>query len=725
MNDENQQWVASAHWTKSWRMRAAAWQSVPTLPDYAFQTLTSPGDFAPAIEPFHWSFHSGLDIATVKPGAITMLGNGMLYRPGPGEPRFFYFVTAPGVVVGQTRHPVPPSLFSAEYNVHEAENMQWIDAGNEQVVLVRHPQNGAFALACAQSSHEDTVHLAESALASPPSERLASEWLARRPFWIQMESSACPREVLAYGFETLTSALRGPEGVFPARWSETYREPVGAYSFNDCFFLVAAWGVVDQAIAEEHVQCALVAVQTAGRLPAWMTPDGHYANHAAWPLLADCTRRVLDNGAHAEFISFALPLLQTYLEATWAWFNADDIPVWRHPEEAYIPDTFDEQLATVDLAVFLRKEMDAMLAIAAAHPEIEWDTARYKEQRDHITRQLLEMHWDPVTRCFHDRYVGKERIKRTTIGSFFPLGLADLPADKRAALVSSLTQRKDWKQGHGITAWEYWESDPIKPPVLAHHQHILLHALSEDKEDGLYHTFAKMLRAQCARNVRHDGSLADHLKDPSDTPTPSPRPSLTGAALILDLEAEATALERAVSEASPLVQWMDRYRLPLTIGLTTLLSVLVLGVVLFFLFKRAPTTSGIGTMSSLAQRHYEDGRYDEAARLYRELIDSPRVTFFAHQQLGNTLFRKQDYKGAEEQYREALALNGDSPASYRNLAVSLHRQGRDQEAIAVFEEMIERFESQFPTLVEQARIAIELLNEKQPYRDIITDDLEE
>jgi len=721
MNDYNHKWPATLHWAKGRRMRPAAWRAPGAGLDFAFQTLTSPGDLAPAVEPFPWSLHSGLDSASCRPDAVRVFGNGMIYQPDPGPPVFFYFITAPGILIGQSQHPVPPSLFSAEYDVRVSDHLQWIEGQEESIVLLRSPDDGSFALARTTGHHADAVHLAQSALATPPAERLPAEWLARRPFWIEMENSHCPEAVLSYGYEWLTSHLRGPEGVFSARWSEASNSPPGIFSLNQLFSLTTAWSMVDQAVAEDLVRCALDAAQHAGRLPAWMRPDGHASDHNAWPLLAQCARKVIENGAQPDFLATAMPRLQAYVDAALTWFNADDFPVWRHPEEAFLPDTFDENLATVDLAVFLIMELDALLHLSARYSDASVDTERYREIKDHLAKQLIELHWDPVTRCFHDRYVGKEQIKRTTIGSYWPLMLPDLPAEIRTGLLSNLTQRKEWKKGHGLPAWEYWESDPVHPPILTVHQHFLIHALRVNKEDGLAETFSKTLRTYVARLTRERDSLPDHLDE--GEPASPERPSLSGAALILVLEADVTALERAVTKASPLLQWMDRHRLPLIIGISTTLSTLMLVVVLAFLFKRAPTVSGIGTMTSLAQRHYEDGRYEEAARLYRELIASPHVTFFAYHRLGNTLFRQGDYAGAEEQYRKAIELNEDSPASLRNLAVSLHRQGRDMEAIAVFNEVVSTYEGRYPVLVDQARVAINLLSEKKPQREVMHDRL--
>jgi len=84
---------------------------------------------------------------------------------------------------------------------------------------------------------------------------------------------------------------------------------------------------------------------------------------------------------------------------------------------------------------------------------------------------------------------------------------------------------------------------------------------------------------------------------------------------------------------------------------------------------------------NVADGLYKNGRYDEAATLFKALgADAAQpLAGAARYNLGNSLFQKQDYKGAVEAYRDALrALPGDADTR-RNLELSLRKLKEQQE----------------------------------------------
>lgn len=83
---------------------------------------------------------------------------------------------------------------------------------------------------------------------------------------------------------------------------------------------------------------------------------------------------------------------------------------------------------------------------------------------------------------------------------------------------------------------------------------------------------------------------------------------------------------------------------------------------------------------NVADGLYKNGRYDEAATLFKALGAENASPFAgpARYNLGNSLFQKQDFKGAVQAYREALrAIPGDADTR-RNLELAL-RKLREQE----------------------------------------------
>lgn len=93
------------------------------------------------------------------------------------------------------------------------------------------------------------------------------------------------------------------------------------------------------------------------------------------------------------------------------------------------------------------------------------------------------------------------------------------------------------------------------------------------------------------------------------------------------------------------------------------------------------------TKFNLADGLYKNGKYDEAAALFRALGDDPKSPLApaARYNLGNTLYQKQDFPGAIGAYREALRLTPEDGDTRRNLEMALRalqqqksQQNKDQ-----------------------------------------------
>lgn len=87
------------------------------------------------------------------------------------------------------------------------------------------------------------------------------------------------------------------------------------------------------------------------------------------------------------------------------------------------------------------------------------------------------------------------------------------------------------------------------------------------------------------------------------------------------------------------------------------------------------------TRFNVADGLYKNGRYDEAATIFKALGADPGqpLAGASRYNLGNSLFQKQDYKGAVQAYRDALrALPGDEDTR-RNLELALRKLKEQEE----------------------------------------------
>jgi len=86
------------------------------------------------------------------------------------------------------------------------------------------------------------------------------------------------------------------------------------------------------------------------------------------------------------------------------------------------------------------------------------------------------------------------------------------------------------------------------------------------------------------------------------------------------------------------------------------------------------------TRFNVADGLYKNGRYDEAAAIYRALgaDAASKVAVASRYNLGNSLYQKQDYKGAVQAYRDALRVAPGDADTRRNLELAL-RALKEQE----------------------------------------------
>jgi Ca-activated chloride channel family protein len=84
---------------------------------------------------------------------------------------------------------------------------------------------------------------------------------------------------------------------------------------------------------------------------------------------------------------------------------------------------------------------------------------------------------------------------------------------------------------------------------------------------------------------------------------------------------------------------------------------------------------------NVADGLYKNGKYDEAAALFRALgADAgSKVAPLSRYNLGNTLYQKQDYRGAIQAYRDALRLGPGDADTRRNLELALRALKEQQE----------------------------------------------
>jgi Ca-activated chloride channel homolog len=100
-------------------------------------------------------------------------------------------------------------------------------------------------------------------------------------------------------------------------------------------------------------------------------------------------------------------------------------------------------------------------------------------------------------------------------------------------------------------------------------------------------------------------------------------------------------------------------------------------------FERAATLRPLDPAAryNMADGLYKNGKFPEAATLYRALAEDGRSPLAApaRYNLGNALFQQKDYKGAVQAYRDALHVAPDDGDTLRNLETALRALKKQEE----------------------------------------------
>jgi tetratricopeptide (TPR) repeat protein len=112
------------------------------------------------------------------------------------------------------------------------------------------------------------------------------------------------------------------------------------------------------------------------------------------------------------------------------------------------------------------------------------------------------------------------------------------------------------------------------------------------------------------------------------------------------------------------------------------------------------STAGAGDLRSptgernIAALHFEAGRYKEAAAAYRRLLADDPKDASLHTSLAGTLGAMGQFEEAARHLEEATKLDPLNVEAYHNRAVILERQGRKDQAIALYRRAV-RYNAQY------------------------------
>jgi len=714
MNARAKNLIAQGKWTEGWRMGPSVWnKDYDTSNRGKFRTLKAPGDIAPTEIPAAWSFHLGLTTAPI-PFQCILLADGfqLSFTHNHKAVNISCVCVKKGVLLIEANAPLNPTLFTAEYDVHREDTAEWIELPWGSVVLVHNTSEDMvrYCLVEREQAYTASIRTARTHLDASPAHLLNQKIKMREQILGKHHIPEAHIPLVLHAMESLAGHLRPPLGSFTHRWSNADMDGHDRMDLNQVYPLVSAWCALDPTLALEIFKTALSCQHPSGFLPSLAMPDGHMdTRHAALPLFAQSALMLKKSLNDQDWIKPLLPKLRDYLSWAITYYDpqGDGNLTWRTSTEALIEETFDPEVLSADLYTLLLCEIEAMAQLDENEHNKPLNLLTAK---DMIEQKLKHFFWDKKESCFPDRFRNGDPVERITLSAFVPLLWSELDRQYVNPMIQKLDKVNLLRRKQGIALWAEWEDDPEPAPIPSFHQLLMMHALLKGTNQAAARRLKQdLLKAMTVQYI-DQSRMTDNLSDN----TPNTHEEFSSSSSVPDTSAlcinctclsSSDASDRRISRP---LKWLDRHRKSILISVILILTISVTAITLAFVLKKKPPISSIKANAALAEQYYSEHNYAGAIPIYEELLKGGTATTIVRRRLGNAHLHNGNPVEAEKYYRSILA-EGDSPVIIMNLALSLYRQGRAQEAAQQYRQVIEKYANERPDLVEKAQTARHLI----------------
>ncbi len=682
-------------WTGGQLLSPSPWQTLDdewptrllTLPEPG--SLTAPGDAA-------WTMNV-IWKALPSHQAFDLTAHGYQVQ-GPGGPLATAWMPRNGMLVMDLPGEAKVSLQSSAYTVERNGDYEGLDTPETSVVLFsRRGSTGQRVILAHRMAEQPRLReMLAPWIEAPIGDLWKNDQEPYQTFWANQP--APPSSALARAVAVLAASLRAPSGVIPYWWMlGKTREGEGCLT-NDIYAHVRAWSMVNPPVAAHLVKSILAAQDPSGAIPRIVRPDGfHDRQWAPLPLLARSAWLAWQAEPSREFHDFVMPRLHRYLTWTISYFDPDEsgLPVWRDDREAWTPELYRHTSASADLPSLLIAELDALRdlsrVVASGGPSLDYLLG----YRSRLNRNLSGFFWNPPACLFQDRASNGAHVDKITLAATLPLLDTSLPRDMLQPVSEFLQPGGPLRDPRGVREWSEGAAGSAPPLVREEHQLLILDALAESGAVAI------------AATLRRDLAAAFQTEN-------LPTLDAVRAALRIAILGRSVQATPAFSLVSPLLTKLDRRRILVSVGLLVLFGALLLGLVGAYIVKRSFTLQATETSAGLARRHYLDGNFSEAKRIINEILDSGRTYPGLYLSLGNAEFRLNNLDAAAQAYHKELEQDGNTVAATLNLALTLVKGQRAEEAIPLYQEVTNRFSTANPAVAQQAALALRLLEQNLP-----------
>lgn len=669
--------------------------------DLFFQSLETVGHIAPLMESPEWS----LQIPIPQNSRINLLFNGVcgyfshLKRNCLAE----LVVPEPGVLWGRFSDIPAPVLLSGIPLV-ETDGFQWLESDLLPALLA--VRNGVFCLVTKARIFADAAKVAESYLERDLEAYLNHELERRTGVAGLFEQMTRHDELAAIGPESMMRALRPPEGNIPGIWSQSPASETPHSNANELYALVLAWCQLDIAVAEDLVRTTLKLQASSGAIPVTFSPHGTFSIlEAPKPLIVKAAKKVWQVRKDPQFLADIIPPLRRHLQ--WLLHHFDPkrrgLHCWQNSSEPITPEIYESDLATVDLAVLLMTEIDALNQLRSASPAYMDHPAYFTEERDALEHNLQTQFWNEEAAQFCNALVRGRVVQVKGFPAFLPLLLQDLPDRQRNLVLDQVKESGTLPGGLSVLSWRKSALDDNSFPLLQ--QMLVLEAMETAEPQGaLIRDFARITLMGFIE--WHTLSLEEHGSLQLDPVT---------ASYIMILQQTHNYRYHAKGRITGMLFNAVRKTR------TNSFDLAVLALMLFALFSvhtvytilhRPPPLPVLeARMNNAYARKNSDEILFSSAMIIRYY---PEQAAMAKLLSSNILMIRKEFREASDLLASLRQDYPDSPGPMIALGLAYQLQGRFEEADANYAEFTYIFEEIFPDLVAEIQRYRYLMQEGLP-----------
>ncbi len=596
----------------------------------------------------------------------------------------------PGVLWGRIAG-IPAPVLTQGNTIWEAAEHRWLETDNLNVLL--QIRNGIFCLITRTHVLSEAEALANDYFSSDFEAALKAE-LDRRAGAISLFEDMAHHDALAIiSVESMMKALRPAEGRIPLRWSQTAStddHPV--FDINELFPLALAWSRVDIAIAEELVLCAFRIQTNAGAIPVHYSPHTTYSvMEAPKPLLIKTAEMVWEVRKDPAYLATLLPLLRRHMQ--WLLHHFDpkrrNVYCWKNRNEPVALTSYASDMATVDLAVLLLTEIEALNRMSAQSKTFSSEVL-FGDEQTALAQSITDLFWNENESAFTKAYIRDSLVPLAGFPAFSPLLWRNLPGDRKNAILETIRESEKLPGQLNVLSWRQSSMDDHSYPLLL--QFLVFIALrTADPHGSLLRDFSRLTLQGFVE--WHTLSLE---KDHSVHVPP------TAAAFIVNIQSmhhyRYQSRGGRTGRLSKMLRQANADRTDLGVIIATLL-VIFSAHLTFDVLKAPPPLSSLEAQMNSAYAEKDGDRTLKAC--YGIIEYYPEQAARARLLAANILMIHGQFEPAEALLKEVRKAYPDAPGAMISLGLALQLQGRYSEAEKNYAEFCYLFDEIFPEVVRE------------------------